>query len=100
MNEPLGVLGTPNVGFLALIIIGGLAGWIAGMVTGARHWLFTNILIGIAGSWIGSQLADLLGIVISGSIGHFIAALVGAILILTIWQRLHPGDRALRYPGA
>ena len=29
MNEPLGVLGTPNVGFLALIIIGGLAGWIA-----------------------------------------------------------------------
>jgi uncharacterized membrane protein YeaQ/YmgE (transglycosylase-associated protein family) len=93
MNEPLGVLGTPNMGFFALIIIGGLAGWIASMVTGARHWLLTNILIGIAGSWIGSQLADLFGVVVRGSLGHFVAALVGSILIIAIWQKLHPaGD--------
>lgn len=93
MNEPLGVLGTPNVGFLALVVIGGLAGWIAGMVVGTRHWLFTNILIGIAGSWLGSQIADLLGIVVRGSVSHFIAALVGSILIITIWQRLYPEVR-------
>jgi uncharacterized membrane protein YeaQ/YmgE (transglycosylase-associated protein family) len=99
MNEPLGVLGTPNVGFLALLIIGGLAGWIAGMVMGARHWLLTNILIGVAGSWIGSQLADLLGVVVRGSIGHFIAAMVGSILIISIWQRLHPAARPGDYPG-
>lgn len=102
MNEQLGVLGTPHVGFLALIIIGGLAGWIAGMVTGARHWLFTNILIGIAGSWLGSQIADILGIVVRGSIGQFVAALVGSILIITVWQRLHPAERrgySDRYPS-
>ncbi len=33
MNQPLGILGTPDVGFFALLVIGGLAGWIAGMVT-------------------------------------------------------------------
>lgn len=98
MNEPLGVLGTPNMGFVALIVIGGLAGWIAGMIAGTRHWLFTNILIGIAGSWLGSQLADLLDIVVRGSIGHFIAALVGSIIIISVWQRLHPAARQ-RYPN-
>ncbi|MBI1866820.1 MAG: GlsB/YeaQ/YmgE family stress response membrane protein [Methylocystis sp.] len=90
MNEPLGVLGTPHLGFLALVIIGGLAGWIAGKITGERHWLFTNILIGVAGSWLGSQLADVLGIAVRGSLGHFVAALAGSILIIFGWQRLHP----------
>jgi uncharacterized membrane protein YeaQ/YmgE (transglycosylase-associated protein family) len=97
IEEPLGVLGTPNIGFLALIIIGGLAGWIASMVTGARHWLLTNILIGVAGSWIGSQLADLLGVAVQGSTAHFIAALVGSILIIAIWERLHPASRRENY---
>jgi hypothetical protein len=46
MDQPLGILGTPDVGFFALLVIGGLAGWIAGMVTGARHWLLTNVLVG------------------------------------------------------
>jgi uncharacterized membrane protein YeaQ/YmgE (transglycosylase-associated protein family) len=102
MNQPLGILGTPDVGFLALLVIGGLAGWIASMVTGVRHWVLTNILVGVAGSWIGSQLADLLGVVVQGSLGHFIAALVGSILIITLWQRLHPNARqgySDRYPS-
>lgn len=29
MNEPIGLMGTPGIGLFALIIIGGLAGWIA-----------------------------------------------------------------------
>ncbi len=32
MDQQLGVLGTPGVSFVALVIIGGFAGWIAGMV--------------------------------------------------------------------
>jgi uncharacterized membrane protein YeaQ/YmgE (transglycosylase-associated protein family) len=91
--SPVAVLGTPNVGFFILLVIGGVAGWIAGMVTGTRHWLFTNFLIGVAGSWIGSQLADILGIVVRGSVGHLGAALMGSILIISIWQRLHPAEK-------
>ena len=88
MNQPLGLLGTPGIGFFALIIIGGFAGWIAGMVIGSRHGIFTNILVGIAGSWLGSQLADLADIVVRGSLGHFIAALVGSCIILWLWQKV------------
>jgi uncharacterized membrane protein YeaQ/YmgE (transglycosylase-associated protein family) len=86
MQEPLGVLGTPQVGFVSLIIIGGLAGWIAGMITGNRHGLFTNILIGIVGSWIGSKVAELAHIAVNGSIAHFIAALAGSIVVVVVWQ--------------
>ena len=88
MNQPLGVLGTPGMGFFALIIIGGFAGWIAGMVMGSRHGIFTNILVGIAGSWLGSQLADIADVVVRGSLAHFIAALVGSCIILFVWQKL------------
>ena len=33
MHQSVGMLGTPGVSFFSLIIIGGLAGWIAGMIT-------------------------------------------------------------------
>lgn len=86
MEEPLGVMGTPGLGFFSLIIIGGLAGWIGGMLVGSRHGILTNILVGIVGSWIGSELADMLHLAVFGGIRHFIAALIGAIIVLLIWQ--------------
>lgn len=89
MNQPLGLLGTPGISFFALIIIGGFAGWIAGMILGSRHSLFTNILVGIAGSWLGSQLADIANVGVRGSLSHFIAALIGSCIILFVWQKLN-----------
>lgn len=88
MNELIGVLGTPNFVFLAVVVIGGSAGWIASILAGERHWLFTDVLIGVGGSWLGAQLADLLGIVTRGSAGQFLAAVGGAILAIYVWQRL------------
>jgi len=93
MQEPLAVMGTPGLGFFSLIIIGGLAGWIAGMILGMPHGLFTNILIGVAGSWIGSELTSLANITVRHSLGHFIAALVGSVVLLLIWQAIQ-GRRA------
>lgn len=90
MNTPLGIMGTPGMGFFGLIIIGGFAGWIAGMIVGSRHWIFTNILIGIAGSWLGSQIADVAQVAVRGSLAHFISALIGSCVILYLWQMMHP----------
>jgi len=88
MHEALGVMGTPGVSFFALVVIGGFAGWIAGMVTGSRHGVLTNILIGIAGSWIGSELAALAHVAIRHSFGHFIAALIGSVVLILIFQAI------------
>jgi uncharacterized membrane protein YeaQ/YmgE (transglycosylase-associated protein family) len=89
MHRHLAFLGTPGVGLFALIIIGGLAGWIAGMILGGRRGIFANILIGIIGSWIGSELARFAHVAIRHSIGHFIAALVGSVALIAVWRVLN-----------
>lgn len=88
MNNQLGLLGTPGVGLMGLIIIGGLAGWIGGKIVGFRNGLLTNILVGICGSALGFKLAEIADVAVMGRMGHFIAALVGSIVILFIWQAL------------
>ena len=92
MNQPLGLLGTPGVGFFFLIFIGILAGWIAEKVTKSDHGLLTNMIIGIAGSFVGTSLAGLAGIVVGGTIGHIIAAAVGSIVLIYGWRALN-GNR-------
>ena len=88
MHDQVGLLGTPGVGLMGLIIIGGLAGWIGGKIVGFRNGLLTNILVGICGSALGFKLADMADVDVIGRFGHFIAALVGSIVILFIWQAL------------
>ena len=36
-----------------MLLIGAIAGWIAEKVTQSDHSIFTNILVGIAGSFVG-----------------------------------------------
>ncbi len=62
MNQPLGVLGTPGAGFFMMLIIGALAGWIAEKITKSNHGILTNIVVGIAGSFFGSSLAESAGL--------------------------------------
>jgi len=93
MDQPLAVMGTPGLSLVGLIFIGGLAGWIAGMILGIRHGLLTNILIGIAGSYIGSEIADTLNVVVRNSMGHFLAALIGSVIVIFIWQKIRENPR-------
>ena len=95
MDQPIPLLGTPGIGFFSLLIIGGLAGWIAGMIIGWRHGLFTNIIVGIAGSWIGSELASMADFGVYGSLKQFLAALVGSIILLVVWRALSGRGRAV-----
>ncbi|MDB5596995.1 MAG: Transglycosylase-associated protein [Hyphomicrobiales bacterium] len=97
MDQPLSVMGTPGVGFFSLLLIGALAGWIAERVTQSDHGLFTNILVGIAGSFVGSKLAEAFDVRLNGFFGHLIAAALGAVLVLWAWRALR-GRRDVRGP--
>src|SRR5215210_5989265 len=55
-----------GVGFIAMLIIGAPAGWIAEKFTRSDHGLLTNIVVGIAGAFIGGFLASMLGISVRG----------------------------------
>jgi uncharacterized membrane protein YeaQ/YmgE (transglycosylase-associated protein family) len=86
-NEAHGLLSMPGVGFFGMLVIGVLAGYIAEKVTASDHGLLTNLLVGIAGSFVGGSLATLLNIEFYGWLGNFIVATLGAILILWLWRR-------------
>jgi uncharacterized membrane protein YeaQ/YmgE (transglycosylase-associated protein family) len=57
-----GLLSMPGVGFIGMLIIGILAGWIAEKVTASDHGLLTNLLVGVAGSFVGGNLAALMNV--------------------------------------
>jgi uncharacterized membrane protein YeaQ/YmgE (transglycosylase-associated protein family) len=89
MNDVQALLSQPSVGFLAMIVIGILAGWIAERVTESQHGILTNLLVGICGAFVGSKLAEVLQIPVFGFFRTLVAAIVGAVLVLWIWRALH-----------
>jgi uncharacterized membrane protein YeaQ/YmgE (transglycosylase-associated protein family) len=88
MNDIQAFMGDPGIGFFMMLIVGAIAGWIAEKVTASDHGIFTNILVGIAGAFVGGKLAELVQVPIFGFFRTLIAASVGAIVILYIWRRL------------
>jgi uncharacterized membrane protein YeaQ/YmgE (transglycosylase-associated protein family) len=86
-SEAQGLLSMPGVGFFGMLIIGILAGYIAEKVTASDHGLLTNLLVGIAGSFVGGSLAGLLDIEFYGWLGNLLVATIGAVLLLWIWRR-------------
>ena len=82
MNESLSFLASPGVGFFGMLIIGFLAGWIAERAMNRNHGLLTNILVGIAGSFVGGTLAAILNIQYFGFVSNLLVAVVGAVVIL------------------
>jgi uncharacterized membrane protein YeaQ/YmgE (transglycosylase-associated protein family) len=88
MEDAQAFFGHPEIGFLSMLVIGAIAGWIAEKVTQSDHSIFTNILVGIAGSFVGGVLASFLNIPVIGFVRTLVAAIIGAILILFIWHRV------------
>jgi len=68
------------------LIVGAIAGWLAGMVVkGGGFGLIGDIIVGIIGAVIAGWLLPHLGIVIgSGFISAVIDAFIGAVILLII----------------
>ncbi len=72
--------------FIIWIIVGAIAGWLAGMVVkGGGFGLIGDIIVGIVGALIAGWLLPMMGIVIGGGIiGAIINAFIGAVILLII----------------
>ncbi|MEX2166379.1 MAG: GlsB/YeaQ/YmgE family stress response membrane protein [Methyloceanibacter sp.] len=92
-DQAHGLLSMPGVGFFGMLIIGILAGYIAEKVTASDHGLLTNLLVGIAGSFVGGTLAGLLNIHFQGWLGNLIVAAIGAVLLLWVWRSVRGPSR-------
>jgi uncharacterized membrane protein YeaQ/YmgE (transglycosylase-associated protein family) len=74
------------MGFIAWLIVGAIAGWLAGvLVKGGGFGILVDIIVGIVGAFIGGWLAGVLGIHVGGGwIASIVTATVGAVILLFI----------------
>lgn len=72
--------------FLIMLIVGGIAGWLASMVmrTDGQQGIILNIVVGIIGGFLGGFLLPMVGLSFGGWLGYLITALIGAIVLLAI----------------
>jgi uncharacterized membrane protein YeaQ/YmgE (transglycosylase-associated protein family) len=74
------------MGFIAWIVVGLIAGWLAGLVMkGGGYGIIVDIILGIVGGLVGGWVFGLLGIGMGGGmIGSIIVAFVGAVILVGI----------------
>lgn len=78
------------MGLIDWIVVGLIAGWLAGKVMkGGGYGLLVDIILGILGGVLGGWLFGLLGIHLGGDmIGSIIVAFVGAVVLVGITRLL------------
>jgi uncharacterized membrane protein YeaQ/YmgE (transglycosylase-associated protein family) len=74
------------MGWLAWIIVGGIAGWLASMVMHSRLGLVLDIVVGIIGAFIGGFLLSAIGTpgVTGFNVWSVIVAFIGAVVLLGV----------------
>ncbi len=72
--------------FLEWIVVGLIAGWLAGQVMkGGGYGVLVDILLGIVGGVLGGWIFGMLGIWPAGGIiGSLIVAFIGAVILVAI----------------
>jgi uncharacterized membrane protein YeaQ/YmgE (transglycosylase-associated protein family) len=77
---------------IGTLIIGLIAGWLAGMLMrGSGYGLFIDILLGLIGAVIGRWIFSALGIVAFGTTGYLAMATVGALALVGVTHLLCHG---------
>ncbi len=81
-----------NQGLITFLVIGLLAGWLAGKIMkGSGFGLLGDLIVGIVGAYLGGWVFGILGLSAYGFLGSLIMALVGALLLLYIIRLVKKG---------
>jgi len=79
-------------GLIAWILIGLIAGWVAGKISrGHGYGCIVNIILGLIGAVVGGWIFLKLGIVTWGFWGSLAAATVGAVVLVAIARLFSSG---------
>ena len=79
-------------GIIAWLVVGALAGWLAGQfMKGSGYGVLGNIIMGVLGALVGGFIASALGFGGSmGIIGTTVVAFIGAVILIAAVRAL-PG---------
>jgi uncharacterized membrane protein YeaQ/YmgE (transglycosylase-associated protein family) len=86
------------MGFIAWIVVGAIAGFLANQVMGSREGLLMMVVLGIVGGLVGGFLATSvfkMGSVNGINLQSIVIATLGAILVVLVVNALQ-GGRGLR----
>ena len=73
-----------TVGWIAAIIIGGAAGWLAELFMKSDMGVSMNIVLGIVGAAVAGAIFNFVGINLGGWLGYLFAGFIGACLLIWI----------------
>jgi uncharacterized membrane protein YeaQ/YmgE (transglycosylase-associated protein family) len=73
-------------GVIVWLIVGGVAGWLAGLIlNGSGFGVIGDIIIGLIGGWLGGWLISEAGVSFGTTIvGQIVVAVIGAVVLLLI----------------
>ena len=78
-----------GVGWIAAIVIGGVAGWLAEMFMKSNMGVLMNILLGIVGAaLLNFILATVLNVGYSGWLAYLIIGFLGACILIALGRML------------
>ena len=71
------------LGIVLFLLIGILAGWIAGkLIQGGGFGLIGNMVVGVIGAVLGGYVLGAVGIDLGGFFGQLVTAVLGALILL------------------
>jgi len=77
------------LGVVYLIVIGAAAGFLATRLMKIEAGLLPTVAIGIAGALLGGFLLELV-LTAMGFLGGLVGAVLGALVLIWLWQRFGP----------
>jgi uncharacterized membrane protein YeaQ/YmgE (transglycosylase-associated protein family) len=84
-----------GIGWIAAIIIGGIAGWLAEKVMKSDMGIIMNVVLGIVGAIVANALLAIFDVTLGGWVGYLIAGFIGACVLIGV-ARMVRGQPALR----
>lgn len=74
---------------IAAILIGLIAGWLAGMLMrGSGFGILVDIVLGLVGAVVGSFIFGVFNVAPAGTIGYIVMATIGAVVLVAIAHAL------------
>ena len=78
-----------GMGWIAAIIVGALAGWIAENLMKSEHGLLMNIILGILGAVLMNFIfINLLGSTLGVWLGQLVVGVIGACILIALGRML------------
>ena len=74
------------IGFIVWIVVGAIAGWLAGLlVRGGGFGFLINAVLGIVGAAVAGFVLPRLGFILGhGLVGEIIRSAIGAVIVLVV----------------